>query len=178
MGSDRISTSGRSGRISRRHLASAVALVASSALVGAACVAPPPTDEYAYLDTQVITSVRDPRTATVRIRSTTCQGMGTGSGFLLDANTIVTNRHVVEGATTIEVETYLGEDLVVNGASQCSIADLAADALAVLDAARAARAHWCGVSLGGMVAMWVAAHHPERVQRLVRARTTSWMPPP
>jgi 3-oxoadipate enol-lactonase len=60
----------------------------------------------------------------------------------------------------------------------CSMADLAADALAVLDAARVPRAHWCGVSLGGMVAMWVAAHHPERVQRLVLACTTAWMPPP
>ena len=95
------------------------------AVAGSACVAPPPADEYASLDTQVVASVRDPRAATVRIRSTTCQGMGTGSGFLLDANTIVTNRHVVEGATTIDVETYLGEDLKVDVASQGTVADLA-----------------------------------------------------
>jgi 3-oxoadipate enol-lactonase len=58
-----------------------------------------------------------------------------------------------------------------------SVADFAADALAVLDAARAPRAHWCGLSFGGMLAMSVAAHQPERVARLVLACTTAWMPP-
>ena len=58
------------------------------------------------------------------------------------------------------------------------IGDYAADALAVLDALRITRAHWCGLSMGGMVAMWVAANWPERVARLVLACTAAWMPPP
>jgi 3-oxoadipate enol-lactonase len=54
---------------------------------------------------------------------------------------------------------------------------LAEDALAVLDAANVPRAHWCGISMGGMSAMWAAAHHPERVARLVLANTSAHMPP-
>jgi 3-oxoadipate enol-lactonase len=49
--------------------------------------------------------------------------------------------------------------------------DLGRDALAVLDAAGAARAHVCGISLGGQVAMWLGLHAPERVDRLVLAAT-------
>src|SRR6266404_2223274 len=49
------------------------------------------------------------------------------------------------------------------GASECSIDILAQDALAVLDAAQIVKAHWCGLSLGGMTAMWAASRWPERV---------------
>jgi 3-oxoadipate enol-lactonase len=45
------------------------------------------------------------------------------------------------------------------------------DALSVLDAAGVDRAHVCGVSLGGMTAMWLAAHAPERVRALVPVST-------
>jgi 3-oxoadipate enol-lactonase len=50
---------------------------------------------------------------------------------------------------------------------------LGRDALAVLDAAGAGRAHVCGLSLGGQTAMWLAAHAPERVDRLVLAATAA-----
>jgi 3-oxoadipate enol-lactonase len=49
---------------------------------------------------------------------------------------------------------------------------LAADALAVLDAAGLERANVVGASLGGMVAQELALGHPERVDRLVLACTT------
>lgn len=45
------------------------------------------------------------------------------------------------------------------------------DALAVLDAAGARRAHVCGVSLGGLTALWLARYAPERVDRIVCANT-------
>ncbi len=45
------------------------------------------------------------------------------------------------------------------------------DALAILDAAGAQRAHICGVSLGGLEALWLARHAPERVDRIVAANT-------
>lgn len=51
-------------------------------------------------------------------------------------------------------------------------AELAADALQVLDEAGVARAHVLGTSLGGMVAQELALAHPERVDRLVLACTT------
>jgi 3-oxoadipate enol-lactonase len=50
---------------------------------------------------------------------------------------------------------------------------LGRDALALLDALAIARAHLCGLSLGGMVALWVAIHHPERVERAVFANTAA-----
>lgn len=48
---------------------------------------------------------------------------------------------------------------------------MAADALAVLDALAIERAHVFGLSLGGMVASWLAVDAPTRVDRLVLAST-------
>jgi 3-oxoadipate enol-lactonase len=45
--------------------------------------------------------------------------------------------------------------------------ELAADVLEVLDGWQAQRAHFVGLSLGGMIAQHIAAHHPTRVDRLV-----------
>ena len=53
-----------------------------------------------------------------------------------------------------------------------TVAELAADAVAVLDAAGFERAHVVGASLGGMVAQELALARPERVDRLVLACTT------
>ena len=59
-----------------------------------------------------------------------------------------------------------------------SIADLGADLVALLDLHGIERASLCGISLGGMVSMWVAAHAPERVDRLVLCSTSAIMGPP
>jgi 3-oxoadipate enol-lactonase len=50
---------------------------------------------------------------------------------------------------------------------------LGRDALAVLDAVGARRAHVCGLSLGGLTAMWLAVNARERVDRLVLANTAA-----
>jgi 3-carboxy-cis,cis-muconate cycloisomerase len=47
------------------------------------------------------------------------------------------------------------------------IADLGLDLLAVLDDIGLERAHIVGTSIGGMAAMWAAAHRPDRLDRLV-----------
>jgi 3-oxoadipate enol-lactonase/4-carboxymuconolactone decarboxylase len=52
---------------------------------------------------------------------------------------------------------------------------LAKDALAVLDAAHAARAHVCGLSMGGMTALELAIEHPKRVDRVIGANTSAQM---
>jgi len=57
-----------------------------------------------------------------------------------------------------------------------AIADLGRDVLAALDKHGVDRAHIAGVSLGGMVAMWLAAHHPERVARLALLSTSAQLP--
>lgn len=112
----------------RRRLAAALVGLAVIA-AGSACVAPPSDPE---VDTSAIDAPVevDPGLYTVRIRSQTCEGLGVGSGFLIDSTTIVTNRHVVEGAETLEVETSEGVDLTVEVANQGLLADLAVVRLA------------------------------------------------
>jgi 3-oxoadipate enol-lactonase len=58
------------------------------------------------------------------------------------------------------------------------LADLGADALALLDRLGAERVHWCGLSLGGMVGMWLAINAPERIDRLVLCCTSAKLGPP
>lgn len=53
------------------------------------------------------------------------------------------------------------------------IADFGRDALELLDRLEIERAHFCGLSLGGMTGMWLAANAPERVDRLVLLCTTA-----
>ncbi len=48
-----------------------------------------------------------------------------------------------------------------------TMADMAADAAAVLDAAGVPRAHIFGISMGGMIAQEFALEHPDRLNRLV-----------
>ena len=57
--------------------------------------------------------------------------------------------------------------------SPYAIADMAADAVGVLDALGLKRAHICGASLGGMVAQHMAAAYPDRVKSLTLIMTTS-----
>jgi 3-oxoadipate enol-lactonase len=57
-----------------------------------------------------------------------------------------------------------------------TVADMAGDIVAVLDAAGIGRAHMLGVSLGGMVAQELAVTHPGRVDRLVLGCTTPGWP--
>jgi 3-oxoadipate enol-lactonase len=58
-----------------------------------------------------------------------------------------------------------------------SIEDLGRDALALLDRLGVARAHVCGLSLGGMTGMWLGAHAPERIDRLVLCCTSALLGP-
>jgi 3-oxoadipate enol-lactonase len=69
-----------------------------------------------------------------------------------------------------------GRSSVVPG--PCPMDDLGRDVLALLDALNLERVHFCGLSMGGMVGMWLGAHAPERIDRLVLCNTAARMGPP
>jgi 3-oxoadipate enol-lactonase len=58
------------------------------------------------------------------------------------------------------------------------LAELGADVLALMDALQLDQVHLGGLSLGGMVAMWVAANAPDRVDRLALLCTSAKLGPP
>jgi 3-oxoadipate enol-lactonase len=59
-----------------------------------------------------------------------------------------------------------------------SIADHGRDVIELIDSLGLERVSVCGLSMGGMTGMWLAAEAPERVDRLVLACTSAHMPPP
>jgi 3-oxoadipate enol-lactonase len=57
------------------------------------------------------------------------------------------------------------------------IDDVANDAVLLIEHVGAKSAHFCGLSLGGMVGMWLATHKPELIQKLVLCNTSALMGP-
>jgi len=58
-----------------------------------------------------------------------------------------------------------------------TIAELGADVLRLLDGFGVPTASYCGISLGGMIGMWLAAHAPERIGALALCCTSAYLPP-
>jgi 3-oxoadipate enol-lactonase len=58
------------------------------------------------------------------------------------------------------------------------IGDLGRDVLALMDSLAIERASYCGLSIGGMVGMWLGANAPDRIEKLVLICTSAHMPPP
>ena len=61
----------------------------------------------------------------VRIRNVGCGSLSTGSGFAIDATTLITNKHVVAGSAELQVQTYDGRDVDVTASTTADLADLA-----------------------------------------------------
>jgi 3-oxoadipate enol-lactonase len=59
-----------------------------------------------------------------------------------------------------------------------SIELLGRDVVALLDHLKTDRASFCGLSLGGMIGMWLGANAPQRIDKLVLANTAPRMAPP
>jgi 3-oxoadipate enol-lactonase len=57
------------------------------------------------------------------------------------------------------------------GDGPMTIEQLGRDLRSLLDHLEMERTHICGISLGGMVALWLAACHPERIGRAIFANT-------
>ena len=58
-----------------------------------------------------------------------------------------------------------------------TIAELGGDVLDLLDGLGLERVSFCGTSLGGMTAMWLAINAPERIDRLALCCTSAHLPP-
>ena len=59
-----------------------------------------------------------------------------------------------------------------------SIEQLAGDVIALMNHLNIDRAHFCGLSMGGMIGMWLAANKPDRIDRLVLSNTSARMGAP
>ncbi len=99
---------------------------------------------------------------------------------LFMVNSLGTNLHMWDAQVAL-----LGRDLRIvrydsrgHGASDVpagpyTMEQLGLDLLALLDTLQIERAHICGLSLGGVVALWFAIHYPNRVDRAVFANTAA-----
>lgn len=69
-----------------------------------------------------------------------------------------------------------GDSAPVAAAGRCSLDDLGADVIKTFDVLELDRAHVAGLSLGGMLGMWLAVHHPDRIGRLALLCTSAHLP--
>lgn len=58
----------------------------------------------------------------------------------------------------------------------CTIERLGRDALAIMDGLGLKTVNWCGLSIGGMVGMWLGANAPQRLDKLILSNTACYMP--
>ena len=58
-------------------------------------------------------------------------------------------------------------------AGEYSVDRLGEDLLSVIDATGAPQVDVCGLSIGGVTALWAAIHHPARIRRLILANTAA-----
>ncbi len=136
---------GRSSRAGRGgpRLRGAIAVVLLAGLGGlGGCGVLPPLPEAVPSDSEVVpiaptmaspsgTANLSPdgfdavRRMAVRIRNVGCDSLSTGSGFALDARTLVTNKHVVQNSNSLQILTYDGRDVEATTTSAAPLADLA-----------------------------------------------------
>ncbi len=106
------------------------AVVACILAVGASSCVPPPDPRTAPVATPgaSLPDVSGPPSAIramVRVRSLACDALSVGSGFAVDDHTIITNRHVVAGASAVSADTWDGRPLDVVATRVSTTHDLA-----------------------------------------------------
>ena len=108
-----------------------------------------------------------------------------GKPVLLLSNSIGTDLHMWDGQVPALTEHFrlLRYDARGHGGSDVpsgpySLDRLGRDVVELLDALGLQRVHVLGLSLGGIVAQWLAIHAPERVDRLVLSNTAAYLGPP
>ncbi len=108
--------------------------------------------------------------------------LGSGEPFLL-INGLGTSAHLWHRSRAVFANHYRTIALDNRGVGRSdvpagiySIGSMAADAIAVLDAAGVETAHVFGVSLGGMIAQELTLRHPQRVRSLILGCSTAGEP--
>lgn len=61
---------------------------------------------------------------TVRVRNVSCEGISLGSGFAVTPHVLLTNRHVLAGASELDINTWDGRDTSVDAAEVGALGDL------------------------------------------------------
>jgi 3-oxoadipate enol-lactonase len=71
---------------------------------------------------------------------------------------------------------YRGHGRSAVSDAACTLDMLARDALAILNALHIDKVNFVGLSLGGLIGMYLGAHAPERLERLVLCNTSPYIP--
>lgn len=105
---------------------------------------------------------------------------------VLMGSSLGTDRHMWDAQVPALAERYrvVRYELRGHGASTspasdgpASVDDLGADLVRLMDHLGIARAHHVGLSIGGMLALWMAEHHPDRVDSLAVLCSSAYLPP-
>ena len=100
---------------------------------------------------------------------------------LMLSNSLGTNHHMWDDQVKPFTETFrlVRYDRRGHGKSGCpegpyTMERLGRDVLAILDGLGLERINWCGLSMGGMVGMWLGAHAPGRIDKLILSNTATY----
>lgn len=107
-----------------------------------------------------------------------------GAPVLVLGNSLGTSTPVWDGQVAVFGQHFrlVRYDLPGHGGSTAAagpytIAGLGSGVLALLDSLGVERAAYCGISLGGMIGMWLAANAPDRITALGLVCTSAYLPP-
>jgi 3-oxoadipate enol-lactonase len=108
-----------------------------------------------------------------------------GAPVLILSNSLGTDRHMWDAQMAAFTRDFrvLLYDTRGHGASDAPVGGysmdrLGRDVVELMDALAVERAHFCGLSLGGMIGQWMAVYASDRLDRLVLANTSAYMGPP
>ncbi|MGA7988737.1 MAG: 3-oxoadipate enol-lactonase [Candidatus Dormiibacterota bacterium] len=76
-------------------------------------------------------------------------------------------QHALQSRYRLLLYDHRGHGASPAPAGPYTIDELGADVIAMLDGLGVATVSFCGLSLGGMVGLWLASHHAQRIERLV-----------